>query len=231
MRRFFGQAINYRKSIFLADANALVIPQDQLVPILDIIRSEFAIVPKNLDRPAYVEWRSAHPVHFRGVYSFVDAFTTRRKSAADFVTLAERGLRRIYVGLESGDSELLQFLGKPNSPDDAVRLAKTAKAGGVAVGVIILVGAGGEKHAANHVRHSVEAIKAMSLDDQDVIYLSQLVDYPGSSYANLEREAGIQPFSIEEIDKQMQDMLKLLRANAGGRGPKVSYYDVREFVY
>jgi len=240
VRSFFGGAISNRKSIFLADANALIIPQAQLLPIFDAINAEFALHPRKvrgvydprgLDRDALKTWEAQHPIHFDGIYSFIDAFATRRKSAREFEELAERGLRRVYIGLESGDAELLKFLGKPNTPDDVRQLVCHVKAGGVAVGLVILAGAGGERYAEQHVKHTAELINAMPLDSDDLVYFSELVDYPGSEYSARAVEAGIRPLSIEEIEHQMAQMRAGFQFGNRERSPKVSYYDIREFIY
>jgi len=231
VRSFFGGAITYRKSIFLADANALVIPQSQLVPFFDVINAEFALHPRGLDYDALKAWEAQHPIHFDGIYSFIDAFTTRRKSAREFAELAERGLRRVYIGLESGDAELLRFLGKPNTPDDVLQLVCHVKAGGVAVGVVILAGAGGERYSEQHVKHTAELVNMMPLDAGDLVYFSELVDYPGSEYSVRAREDGIHPLSIAEIERQMAEMRAVFKFTRSERSPKVSYYDIREFIY
>jgi len=254
VRAFFGDAICLRKTIFLADANALIIPQDQLLPIFDAVNAEFAIHPRGLDHDALRAWEARRPrkssprllstpessisvgdalrpMHFEGIYSFIDAFTTRRKTARDFAALAERGLRRVYIGLESGDVELLRFLGKPNSPEDVVRLVDHVKAGGVAVGIVILAGAGGERYAGQHIRHTAEIINAMPLDENDLIYFSELVDYFGSEYAALTREAGIRPLTIGEIEQQMAEMRAGFCFHSLAHAPKISYYDIRELIY
>ncbi|MCL4393626.1 MAG: radical SAM protein [Chloroflexi bacterium] len=231
VRSFFGGALSYRKSIFLADANALVMPQRQLVPMFDAINAEFAIHPRGLDRPALKTWESQRPIHFDGIYSFVDAFTTRRKSPNEFDDLAARGLRRVYIGLESGDPELLRFLGKPNTPDDVQQLTCHVKAGGVAVGLVILAGAGGERFREQHVKNTVELVKALPLDEGDLVYFSEMVDYAGSEYSALAREAGIRSLSIDEIEHQMAEMRAGFDFASRERAPKVSYYDIREFIY
>jgi radical SAM superfamily enzyme YgiQ (UPF0313 family) len=231
VRSFFGGALSYRKSIFLADANALIIPRDQLLPIFDAINGEFELHPRGIDHATLKQWEVHHPIHFEGIYSFIDAFTTRRKTVRDFAELGERGLRRVYIGLESGDAELLKFLGKPNSPDDVEQLACHVKAGGVALGLVILAGAGGERFADQHVRRTAELVRAMPLDSNDLVYFSELVDYPGSEYSVRAREAEIRPLSIEEIEHQMAQMRAGFQfANKEG-SPKVSYYDIREFIY
>ena len=231
VRSFFGGALSYRKSIFLADANALIIPQSQLLPIFDAINAEFALHPRGLDHDALKAWEAQHPIHFDGIYSFIDAFTTRRKSAREFAELAARGLRRVYIGLESGDAELLRFLGKPNTPDDVEQLVCHVKAGGVALGLVILAGAGGDRYAEQHVRRTAELVNAMPLDSDDLVYFSELVDYPGSEYSVRAREAGIRPLSIEEIEHQMAQMRAGFQFANKENSPKVSYYDIREFIY
>ena len=231
VRAFFGGGICLRKSIFLADANALVIPQAQLLPLFDAINAEFAIPPAHCDGDALKDWKAQRPIHFEGIYSFIDAFSTRRKTARDFAELAARGLKRVYVGLESGDAELLRFLGKPSVPEDVLRLVADVKAGGVAVGVIILAGAGGDKYADHHVRRTVAIVNALPLDQNDLIYFSELVDYPRSEYSALLHDANIRPLTIGEIEHQMTLMRAGFQFPNFDRAPKVSYYDIREFIY
>ena len=231
VRAFFGGALGLRKSIFLADANALVIPRDQLLPIFDAIHADFEIHPRALDPDALKIWEAARPIHFEGIYSFIDAFTSRRKSAQEFAELAARGLRRVYIGMETGDAQLLSFLGKPNAPNEVVQLVDHLKAGGVAVGVIILAGAGGDKYAAQHVQHTVELINALPLDHTDLIYFSELVDYPGSPYSALAQQEHIRPLAVSEIEHQMVEMRAGFAFQHWTHAPKISYYDIREFIY
>ncbi|MBI5305938.1 MAG: radical SAM protein [Chloroflexi bacterium] len=231
VRAFFGGALSLRKTIFLADANALIIPREQLVPIFDSINADFEIHPRGLDYEALKAWEVERPIHFEGIYSFIDAFTTRRKTAREYTELAERGLRRVYIGMETGDEDLLRFLGKPNSPYEVVQLAHHLKAGGVAVSVIILVGAGGDKYADQHVQHTIDLVNAMPLDASDLIYFSELVDYPDSVYSALARAENIRPLTVHEIAQQMAQMRAGFRFRNLDRAPKISFYDIREFIY
>jgi radical SAM superfamily enzyme YgiQ (UPF0313 family) len=231
VRAFFGGAIGLRKTIFLADANALIIPRDELLPIFDAINADFAVHPRGLADESLKRWEAERPIHFEGIYSFIDAFTSRRKTAHEFKELADRGLRRVYIGLETGDGELLRFLGKPNSPGEVVQLVDHLKAGGVAVGIIILAGAGGDRYAEQHVRHTTEIINAMPLDHDDLIYFSELVDYPGSAYSAFEIAENVRPLTVPEIEHQMVEMRAGFKFSNLDRAPKISYYDIREFIY
>ncbi len=231
VRSFFGKAINLRKSIFLADANALMIPQERLLPLFEMINAEFAIDPPGMDGLELKAWRTNHPIHFSGIYSFIDAFTGRHKSVKDYIALGALGLRRVYVGLESGDAALLEMLGKPNTPDDVVSLVERVKKAGVAVGLVILAGAGGHQYADQHVRHTADLINSMPLDENDLIYFSELVDYAGSDYSALAFRENLQPLTIDEIEEQMAQMRAAFHFPPGKRPPQVSYYDIREFIY
>src|SRR5512143_606950 len=75
VRAFFGDGLTLRRTLFLGDANALVIPQREIVPLFDLLNAELAIMPRALDAPARAAWQAAHPEHFHGIYSFVDAFS------------------------------------------------------------------------------------------------------------------------------------------------------------
>ena len=103
VRAFFGPAIGLRKSLFLADANALVVPMPRLRAWLDVIAEARLL---SVDA---------------GIFSFLDAFDVQRKTADEWAELAARGLRRVYIGMETGDDGLLRWLRKPGMAADVTR--------------------------------------------------------------------------------------------------------------
>ncbi len=212
VREFFGAGLRLRTGIFLADANALVLSQERLLQALEMLRAE---LPLN-------EWPA-------GIYSFIDAFSGRPKSPDDFRALRERGLRRVYVGLESGSDELLRFLNKPLTAESALALVENLKSAGLGAGVIVLVGAGGDRYAAQHVQDTVALVNAMGLGPQDILYLSPLMRDPDSAYPTQERAAGIRPLTESEMDAQITRLKAGLRFP--GPAPKVAVYDIRDFLY
>ncbi len=230
--RFFGESATLRKSVFLADGNALVIPQKKLMERIAVVHEFFAFVPPDIeDRRRRSEWCKAHPGSFEGIYSFLDAFSTLRKSVADFEKLREHHLRRVYIGLESGDDELLRFIRKPGDAATMVQAVRTIKAAGLNVGVIAMVGVGGRKFAERHVRKTVEVVNAMGLGARDIFYLSDFVNHPGLPYERLAREGGIRDLSYEEVKAQREAIRNGLSWQDPAHPPKVALYDIREFVY
>jgi hypothetical protein len=231
VRDYFGPAIILRRSIFLADANALVIPQRPLLALLDAVHAAFPIAPADLAGRDLVAWRAAHPGGFDGLYSFIDAFTGRRKTPDDFAALRARGLRRVYVGLESGDDALLDFLGKAGTAADAVQMVARLQAARVAVGVIVLLGVGGVRYNEQHVAHTIAAVNAMCLGSGDIVYFSEFVDWPGSEYTQRAAAASIVPLSGEQVRAQRAAMQAGFAFPDSTHPPKLALYDIRRFVY
>jgi radical SAM superfamily enzyme YgiQ (UPF0313 family) len=214
VRGFFGEGLRLRKSIFLADANALVLSQARLLEVFGLLRAELPQGPGGL----------------RSVYSFLDAFSGLPRSSEHFRDLTEQGLRRVYIGLESGCDDLLRFLRKPATAAEALDLVTSLREAGVHVGIIVMVGIGGERYAERHLAETLAVVNAMRLGPGDFLYLSPLAADPDSAYRQQEREAGFQPLTEAETDAQLRAMKTGLRFAPQGH-PKVAVYDIRDFVY
>ena len=211
VRRYLGGSITLRqRSIFLGAANALAVPMPRLVPLFESIVRAF-------DTSA------------QGVYAFVDGFTGARKYADDYRVLADLGLRRVYMGLESGHDPLLEFVNKPGFSSDAVETARVIKSAGVSVAVIVMIGLGGDRFAEGHVADTVRALQAMQLGAGDLIYFSDLVEEPGTPYPTLATSQGIRRLTDAERAAQREAIRNQL--SFSGPAPKFSNYDIREFVY
>jgi radical SAM superfamily enzyme YgiQ (UPF0313 family) len=214
VRHYFGKGLATRRSVFLADANALVLSAPRILGALEAVAEELPC-----DTPG-----------FRGVFSFVDACSGLPKRAADFRAMAARGLRRVYLGMETGCDELLRLLHKPSTAAEALALVRALKEGGVQVGLIVMVGIGGERYAVPHLRETLAALGAMPLGPGDLVYLSPLEASPDSPYRQREREAGTRPLGDAEMDEQLRVLRAGLWGRPGGR-PVVAVYDIRDFLY
>jgi hypothetical protein len=210
VRDFLGDGLSLRRTIFLGDANSIVTPMPKLLPLLDIVHQVYDV--KRLG----------------GIYAFLDGFSGEKKSAADYAALREKGVRMLYIGLESGSPDLLQFLKKPGTPDDAVNAVRAIKNGGIAVGLIVLLGAGGKQYAEAHVRDTINVLNAMQLDKTDLIYFSELFG-DETPYAQDAIQAGLQPLSHDDCIAQQQAIQRGLIYPNGL--PRISRYDIREFIY
>ncbi|ABY36521.1 MAG TPA: radical SAM protein [Chloroflexus aurantiacus] len=215
VKTFVGAGLGLRKAIFLGDANALIIPQPRLRDLLQVVHEEFTIGPD---------------ADFKGIYAFLDIFGAERKTLADYRELAAAGVRRVYLGLESGDETVFRLLNKPGSPAEAIEAVRTIKAAGIAVGIILLVGAGGERLAADHVQHSLATIAAMHPGPEDIIYLSPLMIPPDTPYLAQMQAIDSPPLSEAALAAQLEQLKQGVRAIVPA-GTKVVLYHIEEFVY
>lgn len=208
-----------RRSIFLGAANALAIPMARLLPIFEIIH----------------EWRHSEELRSggeeshapSGIYAFLDAFTGTRKDVNDYQALAKLGLRRVYIGLESGHDPLLEFVRKPGHAQDAIETVQAIKSAGINVGVIVMIGLGGDRYAEGHVADTMRVLHAMPFGAGDLLYFSDLVEEPGTPYPWLAQQHGLRALNAAERAAQRRSLWCGLQLT----GVKISNYDVREFVY
>ncbi|MCL5995906.1 MAG: radical SAM protein [Chloroflexi bacterium] len=213
VRDFLGAGLSLRRTIFLGDANALVAPMPLLLPLMDVVHAVYDVE------------------RLGGIYAFLDGFSGERKTVADYQALAARGLKRVYIGMESGNAALLDFLKKPSKPAEVIRAVQAMKAGGVAVGVIVLLGAGGHLYAGEHVQDTIKAINAMALGMDDIVYFSELFVGEETAYSQAAYQARLQPLSPQERIAQGEAIEDGLRFSIEGGTPHISRYDIREFIY
>jgi len=110
LRVLYGKDLERHLKLFLGDANALVLSQKRLEQLWQVLERHFAIDPD----AAFGEprWDEQGRLRVEGVYTFMDAFNTRHKAPATLAWLAAHGLRRVYIGMESGSDRVLRFLTK-----------------------------------------------------------------------------------------------------------------------
>ena len=205
---FLGAGLSLRRSIFLGDANALVVPMKKLLPLLDVIHDVYDVSALG------------------GLHAFLDGFSGTKKTVSDYEALRQYGLQRVTIGMESGNADLLAYLRKPGHPSDVVEAVQTIKAAGVAVSVIVLLGAGGQRYADGHVHDTIAALSQMPLGKGDLLYFSELVISDELVYAADATRDDLQPLTKMECQAQGEAIRAGLTCDV-----QISRYDIREFIY
>jgi radical SAM superfamily enzyme YgiQ (UPF0313 family) len=211
VRDYLGDGLSLRRTLFLGDANALVVPTPQLAPLLQIANEVYDVDA------------------LTGIYGFLDGFSGQKKTVDDYTKLVDLGLAGVYIGLESGHNPLLQKLRKPGNAEDAVEAAQALKVAGVSLGVIVMLGVGGAEMSEAHVRDTARVLNAMRLGGDDIVYFSELIVHESLPYA--QDAAGKSPLSHEQRLAQGDAIEDLLVFPDPADRPIVSRYDIREFVY
>lgn len=219
VRAFFGESLRLRRSVFLGDANAVLIPTARLLERMEQVRQRFDVAPADLPPDKEAAWRHAHPYGLIGFHGFLDGMTGTRKSADDYRRLAAAGLKRVYIGAESGCDTVLERLGKPCRRAHVVETVTLCKQAGVAVALIFLAGicADDAALAARHLGQSVALVGGLPLDAADIVYLSP--------YVADRTAATLDPFVEQQLDAFEQGVRR-----AAGRS-RVVVYDIRGFIY
>ena len=206
VKDLMGSGLRLRRGLFLADGNALALSNKRLDPMLDVALEAF---------PG------------KDLFGFVDLYSGDRRTDAEWRHLADRGLKRVYIGMETGLDELLEWVDKPGSARELRGFVETLKRAGLQVSLIVMVGLGGREFRQRHGETSQELLLQLPLDRQDLIYLSPFVEHPAGRYHERRVEAGLTPMEESEVDSETARLATGLR----GAGLKVGRYDIREFVY
>ncbi len=127
--------------IFLADGDVMLRPFEQLKDILTILNKRFP-------RLARI-----------GVYA--NGSSIAAKSDEELRTLRSLKLHTLYMGLESGDEEILKRCNKGETADKMVDAARRAQDCRLRISVMILIGLGGQEHSIEHARHTAETVNRM----------------------------------------------------------------------
>jgi radical SAM superfamily enzyme YgiQ (UPF0313 family) len=165
--------IPHTRRVFLADGNALVLSTRRLVPILDALDKAFP----NLER----------------VSIYANAQDILRKSEEELATLYRKKLGMIYMGLESGDEEILRRVKKGATAAEMIEAVKKAQAVGpstalrrgsgqgsgrsLKMSVIGILGLGGREFSERHAIATGQAVSAM---DPAYFSLLTLMVVPGT---------------------------------------------------
>jgi len=150
----------YVKRVFIADGDALIIPQKMLVPIIELIKDAF---PK-LERI--------------GVYGNTKSIL--KKSVEDLKKLKDLGVGIIYLGVESGDQVTLDMACKGTVLDKTAEAAKRVKDAGIVLSVTVLLGLGGVERSRIHAE---ETGKFLSRIDPDYAGALSVIVVPGTQLA------------------------------------------------
>ena len=103
------------------------------------------------------------------------------------------------------------------------------KKGGVDLGVILMLGIGGDRFSTRHVEESLDLLDAVPWGPGDLVFLSPLVEHDGAEYSTLAEKAGIRRLSEEEIHRQGASFREGIRRM--DNSPRIALYGMEEFSY
>ncbi len=143
------------KSVFLQDADSLVIKPTDMVAILTHLRKQLPFV--------------------RRVTSYARAKTIASRKVEDLKAIKEAGLDRIHIGLESGSDEVLARVNKGSTKEIQIKAGLKVKQAGMELSEYVMPGLGGQDL---WEIHAIETADALSQINPDFIRLRTLAIPP-----------------------------------------------------
>ena len=128
------------EKIFLADGDALVVPTEILVQVLDYIKEVFP--------------------ECKRVSIYGTAIAIHQKSVEDLKKLYEKGLTLVYLGVESGDNDALKFIKKGIRAERVVELAKKIQDTGIDLSITLIAGLMGKFQ--DNKMHAINSAKIIT---------------------------------------------------------------------
>ena len=145
------------KMVFLQDGDALVYPFPKLREVLRYLNEKLLSIER--------------------IGTYATPQDILRRTSEELKELRRLKLGIFYTGLESGDDELLQKIGKGASSDELIEAGKKVKEAGIIFSVTIILGLGGVEGSQ---KHALETARVLTEIDPEYVGALTLTFVPGT---------------------------------------------------
>lgn len=175
----------YVQRVFLADGDALVMKNEDLLTILEAISRLFPNV--------------------RRVASYGTAQDILRKTEEELKQLKNAGLGIVYVGAESGDNDVLKYIHKGVTAEEVVAAGQKLKRCGIQTSVTLISGLGGRGMVEKHALSCAKLISEMNPEYASFLTLRL---YEGTPMYEDVVEGRFERITADEIADEMKIFLE-----------------------
>jgi len=145
------------KRVFLQDGDALVYPFPRLREVLQYLNQKLPFLER--------------------VGTYATAQDILRRSPNELKDLKELKLGILYMGVESGDDDVLQWVGKGVNSQQMVEAGRKAKEAGIVLSVTVILGLSGIDR---NEKHALETARILSEIDPDYVGALTLILVQGT---------------------------------------------------
>jgi radical SAM superfamily enzyme YgiQ (UPF0313 family) len=139
---FYHWLLSGAGTVFLQDANSLIMKTDALVEVLVYLRRTFPSIER--------------------ITTYARSKTLVHKSIEELKAIREAGLDRLHVGLETGDDDLLKRIKKGVTADGHIKGGRKALEAGFQLSEYWMPGLGGKQLWQNHATHTAEVLNRIN---------------------------------------------------------------------
>ena len=130
------------RRVFLADGNALVLPTEKLLIIMGLLHDSFPSLTR--------------------ITCYGGPGDILRKSPAELAQLKAAGMKLIYLGIESGDDEVLALLDKGVTAAEMTTAGQKVMESGIKLSAMVILGAGGLALSEQHALNTAKVVSAIA---------------------------------------------------------------------
>ena len=127
-----------KESVFIQDADSMIMRTKDLVEALKYLKTVFPDIKR--------------------ITTYARAKSVKNKSINELKEIFDAGLRRLHIGLESGDDEVLKYVKKGVTSKEHIDAGTKAKEAGYEVSEYIIPGLGGEDRSLEHAKNSAKTL-------------------------------------------------------------------------
>lgn len=187
-RRDYGENV---RTLFFPAGNTIAMKTDDLCEICRFSREVFP--------------------HLQRVTVYGSSQYIYQKGLEDLKRLAEAGLSRIHVGLESGDDEILKRIRKGTSSREQIEAGKWVMAAGMELSLYVILGIGGRERTESHARETAEVLNRI---EPDFIRLRTFVPKINTPLLENIRAGSFQMLGPHEVLQETALFIRNLNASA-----------------
>ncbi len=156
-----ARSYGYIEKVFLCDGDALIIPQKKIEELLQLINASLPTVKR--------------------IGTYANAKNILRKSVPELKILRQEGIKIIYLGVETGNADLLKKIQKGVTYEQLVEAALRVKEAGILLSVTVILGLGGIEKS---IEHAFDTAKILTDIDPDYAGALTLMLVPGTPLYN-----------------------------------------------
>ena len=181
-----------QRRVFLCDGDALILPRQRLVRILQAIRDQLPWVTR--------------------VGAYANAKSLKLKTPEELSEFRRLGLGILYMGLESGDDATLKRINKGADSVAMIAMGAKAREAGFKLSVTVILGIAGRERSQIHARETGRVLSAI---DPDYVGALSLMLIPGTPLYEEWRSGAFTLIEPSEMLEELRTMLSETRLSQG----------------
>jgi len=179
------------RTVFLQDANAIIMRPSELVRVLNYLKETFPTVER--------------------VTSYGRSKTAAQRTLEELRALREAGLMRLHIGMESGCDDVLAFMKKGVTAEEHINAGKKIVAAGISLSEYVMPGLGGRKWSECHARETAEALNQIG---PDFIRLRSLIVRRNSELGEIEAAGEFEQLDEDGVVEEIRQLVEGLNCQS-----------------